>query len=136
MSHANHDAPPPMDPLSAATAAALMPVLERGEHVERTALAVGCSLILTDRRLLLIRDGAVFRPRSGIRSWPIDGRLRVQLESGIHDPTMLSITRDGKSANVFLIATRTGEVRRLIASLRQRIRTTRSASAEGPSGTG
>jgi hypothetical protein len=41
-----------MPSLSEAATIALLPVLEPGEQVEQIARAVGCSLVLTDRRLL------------------------------------------------------------------------------------
>ena len=124
MTPANRDTPLPTPTLSDAAKAALMSVMESGEQVEQIALAVGCSLVLTDRRLLLVRDGAAHRPRSGIGSWPTDDRLRVHLEVSLHGTPGLSITRDRQSASVFLIAARIQEVRSLVAAVRRRIETT------------
>lgn len=82
MTSAIRDGPLPTPDLTEASAAALLDVLEPGEGVEQIALAVGCCLVLTERRLLLVREGADHRPKTGIGSWPTDERLRLHLEAG------------------------------------------------------
>jgi hypothetical protein len=48
------------------------------EWVIHQVPAIGCTLALTQRRLILARDTSYNRPRSGIRSWPIDARLSLR----------------------------------------------------------
>ena len=52
------------------TAEALREVLEEGEAVVAALPSIGSALVLTDRRLIIIRDGRSFRPRTGVRDWP------------------------------------------------------------------
>lgn len=122
MTHANQDGRPPTSKLSDATAAALLSALESGEGVERIVPAIGCSIVLTERRLLLVREGAQHRPVTGVRSWPIDQQLRLGLDVGLRDTTRLSIARAGHVASVFLRTTRIREARALVAAAHRRIR--------------
>jgi hypothetical protein len=119
MTYANQDGRPPNAKLSDATASALLSVLESGEGVERIVPAVGCTIVLTKRRLLLVRERAQHRPRTGIRSWPIDQQLRLELDVGLGETTRLSISREGQAASVFLRTMRIREVRSLVAAVRR-----------------
>ena len=67
-----------MDALTEDTRIALQPVLEPREVVAGVLPAIGCQLVLTDRHLVLIRDGRAFRPRSGVQVWPLDRSLSVR----------------------------------------------------------
>ncbi len=99
---------------------ALAPVLEASERIERVTAAVGCTLVLTDRRLLVIRDGAKFRPRSGVRWWPLHRDLTLRLARVRHDTSRLVIQRDGRPASVFLTGTQVRDAQALIAEIRHR----------------
>jgi hypothetical protein len=110
-----------MDAKSKAARSALGPVLEAGEGVERVAPAVGCTLVLTDRRLFLVREGgARRRPASGIQSWRLDGELTIRIGKPIHDSSLLLIGRAGCSASVFLTGANLGNARLLIAEAGKR----------------
>jgi hypothetical protein len=104
-----------MDGLSDAARAALVQHLEPGERVERILTAVGCTLIMTQRRLVLVRDGATFRRRTGVQSWPLDDRLDLQLTPVRRGTGRLLIQRAGKSTSVFLPENHMDEARMLIA---------------------
>jgi hypothetical protein len=119
MTHANRDALPTPN-MSDATAAALLSVLEPGEGVEQIVLAVGCCLVLTERRCCWSAKVPTIGPKTGVGSWPTDGRLRLHLEAGPNDSARLSITREGRSASVFLRTTRSEQARSLVATVRQR----------------
>ena len=108
------------DPLSNDTRAALEGVLEPTELVELVSPAVGSTLVMTDRRLLVIRDGARFRPRSGVRSWPLRRDLTLRLARVRHDTSRLVIACDGRTASVFLTGSQMGEAQALIAEIRHR----------------
>jgi hypothetical protein len=59
--------------------AALGLVLEMGESVVARLTGRGASLVVTTRRLAVVREGAGFRPRSGVRSWRHDAIQGVSL---------------------------------------------------------
>jgi hypothetical protein len=88
-----------MDPESEAIRTALAAVLGPAERVDRVVPAVGCALVLTDERLILVRDGAAHRPRTGVRYWPLDREIRIRLTPA---QDRLMIERENVSASVFL----------------------------------
>ncbi len=88
--------------------------------VERVSPAVGCTLVMTDRRLFVIRDGARFRPRSGVRSWPLQRDLTLRLARVRHDTSRLVIQCAGRSASVFLTGAQMDAAQDLIAEIRHR----------------
>jgi hypothetical protein len=55
------------------------PSLEADELVVARLTGLGANLFVTARRLVIVRDGAATRPRSGIRSWPHHAIDRVWL---------------------------------------------------------
>jgi hypothetical protein len=44
-------------------------VLEPGEDVLGAVTTLAGTLVLTDRRVVILREGRTFRPATGIRSW-------------------------------------------------------------------
>ena len=46
-------------------------VLETGEDVLGAVTSLAGTLVLTDRRVVIVREGRAYRPQSGIRSWGI-----------------------------------------------------------------
>jgi hypothetical protein len=84
------------------------------------ATAVGCSLVLTDRRLLLVRDGAHFRPKSGVQAWPVDPKLTVRLEAARRGTSRLRIERADASASVFITEPQIESLSSLVAEVRRR----------------
>lgn len=110
-----------MDIQSEAARTALASVLEPSERMMRVVAAVGCTLVLTDRHLVLVRDGFSYRPRTGVQSWPLDRGLNLRLAQVRHNTGRLVIERAEQSASVFLTAASMGEARALVAETRQRI---------------
>jgi hypothetical protein len=90
------------------------------ERMDLVATAVGCSLVLTDRRLVLVRDGAHYRPKSGVQSWPVDRELDLRLEPARRGTSRLRIERDAGSASVFITEPQIGSISSLIAEVRRR----------------
>jgi hypothetical protein len=90
------------------------------ERVVRVVVAVGCTLVVTDRRLLLVREGASFRPKTGVQSWPLDQHLRLQLSRGRQDTRRLLIIHDERPVSVFLPITQRAAIDALIAEVRKR----------------
>ena len=65
--------------LSEAAREAIEGVLDPAESVDFVAPAVGSSLVLTERRLIIVRDGANFRPKSGVRSFELETGLSIRV---------------------------------------------------------
>jgi hypothetical protein len=93
-------------------------VLDSAESIEFVAPAVGSSLVLTQHRLVVVRDGASFRPKTGVRSFELasgvairigPGRRRVIIESG------------GKTINLFVRSEQLGQAEAFVAEVRRRI---------------
>jgi hypothetical protein len=53
--------------------------LDPDEEVAARLDGAGAILLVTQRRVVLIREGSEFRPRSGIRWWPYDSIVEVSL---------------------------------------------------------
>jgi hypothetical protein len=98
--------------------AALVPT----ERLTHAVPAVGCTIALTTLRLLVIRDGAAFRPKSGIRDWPIDASLDVRRGLVRHGSGSLVIRRGKDVASVFIPDDEWPATLELIGALRSRIR--------------
>jgi len=90
------------------------------ERVDLTAQAVGCTLVLTNLRVLIVRDGAKFRPSSGIRAWPLDRGLRLRLGRAYRQVHRLAIGDVSKTVSVFISTDQVVEAQRLIAEARRR----------------
>ena len=89
-----------MDPGTEAVRNAVAAFLGPAERVDRVVPAVGCALVLTNERLLIVRDGAAFRPKSGVRHWPLDRESRIRMAPGARH--RLIVSRYDRSASVFL----------------------------------
>ena len=53
--------------------------LEADEIVVAVLTGDGADLLATDRRIVIVRSGAGFRPRTGVRSWTYDRIAQVAL---------------------------------------------------------
>jgi hypothetical protein len=104
---------------------ALTAILEPGEPIERDVAAVGAHLMLTDRRLVVVRDGFSYRPMTGVRSWPIDRQLELRLTPG-----QLLIEVRGAVVGVFFQEPQSAAIRSLVAAIRRRTSTLREAAPE------
>jgi hypothetical protein len=107
--------------LPAAARTAVASVLGPTEQVAMVAPAVGCTLVLTDRQLLLVRDGVAYRPRSGVQSWVVDRSLTVRLGPIRRTTGQLAIECCGRTASVFLTRAHIPAVDALVAEVRRRI---------------
>jgi hypothetical protein len=112
-----------MEPLPEATRVAIEPFLATDERVTHVVTAVGCSLILTDRQLVLVREGLNYRPRSGVQTWPLDSALAVRSTPVRHGSGRLVIDRKGRSTSVFVSAEQWPEAETLLGMIRTKIRT-------------
>jgi hypothetical protein len=107
------------EPLPAALQVALEPALLPGESVARYVPAVGCTMVLTDRHLFVVREGSNYRPKSGIQRWHLDRELTVSLADFRRGAGRLVIERRGRTASVFLLAEHADAASALIADARR-----------------
>ena len=107
-----------MHELSEPVRVALEGALEADERVDLVAPVVGSYLILSDRHLILLREGANFRPATGIRSYALDRTLEVRIA-----PTtkQVIIESEGRAVSVFIRTEQLLEVEAVVAELRRRI---------------
>jgi hypothetical protein len=110
-----------MDVLPEATRAALRPILDPSERVIRYVKAVGCALVLTERNLVLVREGLHYRPRSGVQAWPLDRLLIVRAMPVRRRTGRVAIERSGQIASLFVAEEHWRDAEALIADLRNRI---------------
>jgi hypothetical protein len=99
---------------------ALEVVLEPEESVELVAPAVGSSLVLTQRRLILVRDGASFRPKTGIRSFVLEPGFSIRIGPA---PRRVIIDSVSGTVNVFIRPERLAQAEAFVAEVRRRIHT-------------
>jgi hypothetical protein len=109
-----------VDALPDDTRTALEPVLEPREEVAAVLSAIGCKLVLTDRHLILIRDGRTFRPRTGVQTWPLVPALSVRSTPSAAHPGRILITMNGHTTSVFVAAPDHRAADQLVAAIRRR----------------
>ena len=103
--------------LRAAVSSALGP----SEHVALVAPAVGCTLVLTDKRLLLVREGASYRPRSGIRDWVLDRTLNLHPGPVRNTSGQLAIESPRRTTSIFYRLEHKAAIDQVVAEVRRRI---------------
>jgi hypothetical protein len=107
--------------LSEDVRAALTSVLAPSEQVALVAPAVGCTLVLTDRQLLLVREGVAYRPRSGVRAWVVDRSLSVRLAPLRKTSGQLAIECCRRTTSVFYTLEHKLAIDQLVEETRRRI---------------
>jgi hypothetical protein len=107
-----------MHELSEPARVVLAGALDADEKVDNFAPAVSSILVLTDRRLIVLREGAEFRPRTGIQSFAVDRDLEVRVAPTIKQVTVASA---GRAIAVFIRREQLADIEALIAELRRRI---------------
>ncbi len=106
------------DVLSESARKALADVLDPGERIDQIAHAVGCAVVLTDRRLLIVRDGASHRPKTGVRSFGLDHDLAVRIGPARR---RILIEWKGRRTSAFIRSEHLGPAELLVAEARRRI---------------
>jgi hypothetical protein len=109
-----------VDAFTEDTRTALAPVLEPHEEVAAVLAAIGCKLVVTDRHLILIRDGRSFRPRTGVQTWPLVPTLVVRSTPTDAHPGRILITMHGRTTSVFVGPHDHRAADQLIAEVRRR----------------
>jgi hypothetical protein len=106
------------DTLPEAAREAIEAVLEPAESVELVARAVGSSLVLTQRRIMIVRDGASFRPKTGVRSFDLGPDLAIRIGPARR---RVIVESGGKAINVFVRSEQLAQAEAFVAEVRRRI---------------
>jgi hypothetical protein len=104
------------------TGSVLRATLAPTERLTHGVPAVGCTVALTTRRLLVIRDGSAFRPKSGVREWPLDVALDVTPRLVRHGSGSLVIRLGRDVTSVFVPTQEWVAALERVGALRVRIR--------------
>ncbi len=111
-----------MQTLSGGAQFALAQIVDPDEQMDHVAPAVGNALVLTDRRLIVVREGASFRPKSGIWVFALERDLRVRVGPARKRFIIESATG---TLNVFVRSEQLAQVERLLAEVRRRVHSAR-----------
>ncbi|TMF39063.1 MAG: hypothetical protein E6I26_05930 [Chloroflexi bacterium] len=99
--------------------------LEPEESVVAELSGTGAVLLATDRRVLIVRDRAGFRPRSGIRSWPYGDIVSVSLSRPVRGQGVF-VVRSGtypwQAVSVFFASQLLPEAERALGAIRRHLR--------------
>jgi hypothetical protein len=109
--------------LPSAVAGQLRAALEANERVSHVVPAIGCVVALTDRRLIVIREGSAFRPKTGIREWALADGPIVRAGLVRQGTGSLAIQWDRDVTSVFVRAANWDDALALVGALRGRVRT-------------
>ena len=118
-----------MNPATPASGAApdsadsrLRSILAKGEEISHLVPAIGCVIALTPRRLLIVREGSSFRPKTGVREWELDAGLSVRAGMVRQGSGSLVIKWGRNATSVFVRADRWDEAMALVGTVRARLR--------------
>jgi hypothetical protein len=111
---------PPGHALPQAAQEAIEAVLDPSESVELVAGAVGSSLVLTQHRLFVVRDGASFRPKSGVRTFELGSGLAIRIGPA---RKRVIIESAAGTINVFLRSEQLAQAESFVAEARRRMYT-------------
>jgi hypothetical protein len=106
------------DALPQAAREALAAVLDPTEKVELVAPAVGSSLVLTQHRLFVVRDGANFRPKTGVRTFELRAGLTIRIGPA---RKRVMIESAAGTINVFVRSEQLARAEGFVAEVRRRI---------------
>lgn len=104
-----------------------------GEEIDDEVAGLGASLVLTPTRAIVIRQGAHFRPSSGVRAWPYGTIRAVQLSPSKHGSGRI-VLRVGpypwQAVSLFIDAERRPAAERVVSQLRVRAARARRSSGD------
>jgi hypothetical protein len=76
--------------------------LESGEGILGVVTSLAGSLVLTDRRVVIVREGHGYRPQSGIRAWDISSDVGFRYGAPRGGMGRL-VVGDGKTSTSFFV---------------------------------
>jgi hypothetical protein len=104
--------------LPEAARTAIVAVLDPAESVDFVAPAVGSWLVLTQRRLIVVRDGASFRPKSGVRPFALGPGLSIRIGP---NRRRVMIDSEAGTINLFVRSEQLAQAETFVAEVRRRI---------------
>ena len=96
--------------------------IERDERVVSRLTGLGATLVVTTHRLVLVRDGAGHRPRSGVRAWRPDAINDVLLLPPKHGQARIVVRTDAgpdHQVSMFFAADEWPNAARLVGEVRR-----------------
>jgi hypothetical protein len=121
MAQDSNDHSEPVEAIPEATELALQSVLQPAEQIIQVVEVVGCSLVVTDRHLIVVRAGAAHRPRSGVQLWPLDRTLTVHTTPVLHGTGRVVIEHGGRTTSVFVSSAQWAAAEVLVMETHRRI---------------
>jgi hypothetical protein len=100
----------------------LQAALADGEGITHLVPAIGCVVALTAQRLLVVREGSAFRPKTGVRSWTLNEGLTMRAGLVRHGTGSLVIKWDRSATSVFVKAEEWNGALALVGAVRSRVR--------------
>lgn len=95
-----------------------------GEEIVDEVAGLGATLALTPTRVVVVRQGAHFRPISGVRAWPYGAVRAVHLSPQTHGNGRI-VLRVGvypwQALSVFVDAERWPDAERIVGQIRTRV---------------
>jgi len=99
--------------------------LEPDEEVVALLAGDGATLSATQHRVVIVRDGSEYRPKSGVRSWPYEQVTSVQLSRPQHGQARFVI-RTGRypwqAVSVFFNVSQLPDAERMVREVSRRVR--------------
>jgi hypothetical protein len=108
----------------------LVDVFRPGEEILGSISSLAGSLVLTDRRVLILREGRGYRPQSGIRSWDIEPGIAFTYGPPRGGVGRLMIGK-GKDATSFFVKTSDWDAALRLISMANRLAYQRTTTS-GP----
>jgi hypothetical protein len=100
----------------------LRATLTRGEGITHLVPAIGCVVALTSKRLLIVREGSSFRPKTGVREWEVGPGLTVRAGLVRQGSGSLVIKWGRSATSVFVRADHWNDALALVGTVRARMR--------------
>jgi hypothetical protein len=95
------------------------------ESVLDQVSGIGATLLVTETRLIVVRQGAHFRPRTGVRAWPLTSIRDIRLVASRRGSGSI-VVRTGpypwQAVNVFVGSQDSADAERIVAQIRSRAR--------------
>lgn len=100
----------------------LRAVLAEGEEITHFVPGIGCVIALTPRRLLIVREGSSFRPKTGVREWELGAGMSVRAGLVRQGSGSLVVKWGRNATSVFVRAEHWDDALALVGTVRARLR--------------
>lgn len=115
-------ATPAPDAHPGTAASRLRAILTKGEEITHLVPAIGCVIALTPRRLLIVREGSSFRPKTGVRDWELGAGMSVRAGLVRQGSGSLVVKWGRNATSVFVRAEHWDDALALVGTVRARLR--------------